>query len=334
MSKIFITGMTASQTSEKLHQRTKTFAGMLKDTLSSFGHEVVFGNPSVSMTLNEVNQYDAVLVGVAPIGSMAANKVYGALSIIENAESLGKLTLYVDSPSTSLIAPNLRSVISSPESLTKKFFSSRKEYNLVSSSKHISSALLSTVERLEKEDWCTTIYPKLPWKKEELVKLAPNAKKNLFGVSLDQFYLSHAPLSQGSRDEKWALEHHNRWASKVVKTLSLPVSLMKSTKTTNDLVAERYISSSIGVILPPDDRDGTWWNYRYIQALNSGTPIFTEWQESQTIGSAWSVLPSNVDTMSPKNRELLATAQWESYNNNLESKEQSKKTLESLLRII
>lgn len=333
MAKIFITGMTAQQASAKSNSTSKSFAGVINDVLVASGHYVVWGAPSVTMTEVELDQYDSVLVGVSPIGSMAANRVYGALHVIDVAKRLNKLTMFLDAPNASQILPNLKAVINNPASFTKSFFSYRKEYQAVVSDTELLDRLLGVVKYLYEDSWATTIYPRLPWKLEADIKLPPNAKASLHGMSFDAFLLNPTPVPVESRKDKWVVDNYNKWAEDLVKTISLPNFPMKWRKNSSDSEVEEQISRSVGCILAPAQREGTWWSYRHIQALNTSTPIVTDWRESHMVGEPWGILASTIDSMSPESRSLVATAQLESYLVWTPTKVEAVNKLELVLRI-
>ena len=334
MSKIFITGMSAPQVSSSVNARSLSFAGVLNSVLTDAGHDVTWSDPSVHMTAELLNQYDSVLVGVTPLTSVGSNRAYGALHVINKMWDSGKLTLFVDAPNASQIEVGLRAISKNDDNLIKPFYSYRKEYDFVSSNIDARSSVLMGVERLLADDWVNTIYPALPWKYGNQIKLAANAKANLYSINLDSYLLTEVS-ADNDRREKWVVDSPNSpWAKDTVKTISLPHSPMKWNKGWTDEQVFEQICRSIGVLISPDKKDGTVWNYRYVQALNSGTPVVTEWKESQSVGEAWGLLASNIDSMSQPKRDLIATAQRESYVANIPTKKSALEKLQKSLNLI
>ena len=327
MSKVFLTGMSAPQASPSTNQKTLTYAGVLNKVLVSAGHEVTWASPSVHMTAESLDKFDAVLVGISPITSLGANRVYGALSVINALKNSDKLTLFVDTSTPSQIEPSLKSVINNPDSLTKQFFSYRKEFSNVVGDKDLLSNVISGVKYLYEEDWTTTIYPKLPWKSE--FRIIKNARKNLIGLNLDS-HLVKEPVGSYDRRLKWSVDNLSTpWATSVLSIIELPNSPMKWNKGWTDAQVTEQISRSIGAILSPDKRDGTYWSYRYVQAMDACTPIVTDWKESQALGDAWNILASNIESMSQDKRDLIATAQRDIYLASIPSKKQAVEMLQN-----
>lgn len=333
MSKIFLTGMSSQQASSSANSKSLGYAGLINMVLQDAGHEVVWASPSVYMTRETLEEYDAVIVGVSPITSITANRVYGALNVIQTMWDSEKLTLFVDTPTPSQIEVGLKTVVTNPDSLIKPFFSFRKEYSNVVADKQIFKNLVNAVNLLYEADWQKTLYAQLPWKTQDSVKLSPNAKKNLFGLNLDSYVIVEKDSIE-ERAQKWVYDLNNtKWHANVTQFLKLPLVPIKLTKKDSDADTYNQISRSIAVLLSPEKRDGTGWNYSYVQALNAGTPVVTDWQESGVLGEAWSILAYSIEEMSQSKRDLVALAQKEAYLSRIPSKAEALKILESVLKI-
>jgi hypothetical protein len=286
------------------------------------------------MTKETLNEFDVVVVGVSPITSMGANRVYGALNVIQTMWGSDKLTLFVDTPTPSQIEVSLKSVINNPKSLTKSFFSYRKEYSNVVADKKLLDSAFDAVNLLYKEDWQKTVYAKLPWKSLDSVKMAPNLKKNLVGLNLDSYVISDSSAGEEERIQKWVYDSsESPWYKSQVQFLKLPTLPMKINRGSTDYDVITQLQRSLGALISPDRRDGTAWSYRYVQALNTQTPIITEWKESGVLGDAWSVLAYSIEEMSQSRRDLVSLAQKESYLANIPDKKTALKNLESTFNI-
>ena len=333
MSRILITGMSASQASLNANRRSLSFAGVIHDFLTESGHDVVMCDPRVSWSLEDVEEYSAVIVGVSPITSLSANKAYGALNLIDLLWEDPRLRLLVDAPHPAQISASLRSVSTKPGNLTKPFYAYRQGYQLAAN-KTVSTRLLGAVERLLNDTWPETIYPSLPWRDSFLVsdELPAGARSGLSGINLDSFLVAEsAPKGDIEKIAKWAADNTtSTWTKKVQKTLALPVSPMRHTKGEDDRQVSSQILRSVGSLISPH-RDGTWWTYRYIQSLNAGVPVATDWKESQHIGNSWSVLPATIEHLSDGARRDLAWDQLQDYMSAIPRRENVRKTLEDLL---
>lgn len=325
--------MTAPQASENANARSLGFVGVMNAVLSDAGHEVTWISPSVHMTAESLQQFDSVIVGITPVMSVGANRAYGALSIIDNMWGNDKLVLLVDGPNSSQVGPNLKAVTTSPASLTKSFFSNRKEYSTVMADQTIASRIQSAVSHLLNDEWPTTIYSALPWSTQGDVKLPANAKKNLVPINLDSYLIYENPVAVDRR-QKWVIDSPNTpWSIAVLKTLGLPNSMMKWNKGWDDNQVMDQFTRSIGALITSHKKDGTWWSYRYIQALNSHTPVATDWKFSSRIGTPWGTLASAIESMSQELRDVLASAQRDLYVANILSKEEALENLEQALHI-
>lgn len=317
MGKVLLTGMSAPQASAKANISNVGFASLINKALISAGHEVVWTDPNIRFTKEMVDSFDSILVGISPLTSLGSNRVYGALSVIGAALEYApeKLSLLVDAPNVSQIDVSLRAVLGAPEALVKPFYSYRKDYAEVQSSSETQARLLDVVRHLLEDEWPTTIYPSLPWKLDSSVadKLPMGAHSKLVGINLDSFVLGE-PSDKEERAPKWVADDlKSKWSRSVVSTLQHPCSPMKMNKGWTDLEVEDQIARSLGALISPDKKQETWWSYRYAQALNSTTPIATNWYESQDLGAAWAVLAASIESASESKRRLIATAQRESY---------------------
>lgn len=325
--------MSAQHASSSSNSKNLNFAGVLESVLKTSNHDITWASPSIYMTKESLNKYDLVLVGVSPITSVGANRLYGALSIIEQLWGDPRLKFFIDGPSQSQIEISLRSTLNNPDLLVKPFFSYRKEYSNVVSEPSTQVRLLEAIRLLLEEDWGITVSPSLPWQHFEDIKLSKNAKTNLELVTLDSYLIFDEPIRQEKAD-KWSVDSYSsKWTKSVVSTISLPHSPMKWSKAWDDGQVISQISRSIGAIISPDQKDGTWWNYRYIQAMNSETPVVTDWKESRALGFEWSMLAPSMESMLEPSRKLLALAQKEIYLSAIDGKHKAKNKLESILGV-
>ena len=334
MSKIFITGMSAQHASPNANTKNLSFAGVINAVLNSTDrHEITWASPSIYMTKESLEKYDLVLVGVSPVTSVGANRVYGALNVISEMWGSGKLKLFTDSPNKSQIEVSLRATVSNSETITKPFFSSRKEYSNLVSDNELLGRVMRGAELLFTEEWPVTVVASLPWNKIEDIKLPKNAKPNLNLVNLDSHLILKDPVEY-QRTDKWSVDTPtSKWTKSILASVSLPSSPMKWNKGWDDEQVFLQIGRSIGAIISPEQKDGTWWSYRYIQALNSNTPVVTEWKESQSIGLEWAMLASSIDSLPQESRNLLAMAQRDIYLSSIKDKKESLKNLENILGV-
>jgi hypothetical protein len=331
--KILITGMSASQASLRVNSKTLGFAGAVHKVLTASGDDVVMTDPDIRWTLDDLKDYDVVIVGVSPITSLAASKSYGALHVIDLLADDPRLKLMVDAPYPSQIAASLRAVMSNPGNLTKDFYAFRQGYQLAAS-ESVSKRLLGTVDRLLNGHWADTIYPSLPWQnRSDITKTLPTgAASALTGINLDSWLVSETPIESTETVNKWVADSTmSTWTKKIHKTLSYPLVAMKHDKTMGDVEVGHQIGRSVGSLITPH-RDGTWWTYRYIQSLNHAVPVVTEWKEAQAIGTAWSTLAATIEGMTPNERQDLAWGQLTEYMSEVPRRAAAADELRTLLQ--
>lgn len=334
MSRILLTGMSAAQASAPANSRTLSFTGAINKSLLASGHSVTWAVPQIDWTDEFLDSFDSVVVGVSPITSLSANYCYGGLSTIARLWESNKLTLLIDAPQVSQLEASFRTISANPERLTKDFYVNRKGFQLAST-ENVRKSLLAAVDRLLNEVWPVTIYPSLPWKDDTSVhsQLVAGAKENLVGISVDA-ELVKDPIEVHDRRLKWSTDHFSTpWSKSTLQTIIYPASPMRWHKGWDDNLVQDQISRSIGALISPHKNDGTWWSHRYIQALNTLTPVASLWQETSALGEAWSYLAATIETVSQDERDSIALEQRSSYLQAIPSLEEARSTLETTLRI-
>lgn len=332
--RILLTGMSSSQTSPKANDRNLTFTGVLNRIFTDLGYEVVWGPASIDWTKDELEStYDAVFVGVVPPTTVSANKAYGALSVIEQLWGSEKLRLVMDWPQQWLIEPSLRSVVSKPQSLTKSFYSKRDQYMKAVEQ---SERLVKACNLLLTSQWPTTLYPSLPWESEtDVKKNAPSqAWDSLVGINYDSALVATFPKPEkfDIRSEQWLVDMPSKWSDSVGQSLNHPVKKLKQTRASDDYQALVEMVNSTGLIVSPQNRQGTtWWSYSIVQAVATLTPVATQWRESMSLGHCWTLLAPAIEEMSALDRTYLASEQRHSYLESVPTKTETLSYVKNLL---
>lgn len=332
MSRILITGMSAPQTSISANKRSLSFAGLMKDVLTQSGHQVVMIEPDLTWEQENLDYYDVVMVGISPLTSLSANYAYGALHLIDMLKDSDKLVFFVDAPNPSQIKASLVSINSWNGNLTKEFYKNRKGYSLAVTN---ANKLLSVVDFLLNESWPTTIYPLLPWNQELSIhtQLPDGAASSLIGINLDSFILKKNTVGSTDRTARWIADNPDSpWTKKKLSTLNYPAMPMKWNKGWTDSQVELQIGQSIGALITPH-KDTTWWTYRYIQAMNTATPVSSLWLNTSVIGHSWSYLASTIEDMKAQERYDLSRTQMEAYLAHIPNKQEAVNNLENVLSI-
>lgn len=336
MTLVLLTGMTSSQASSAANVRNKSYAQAIHDGLVLYGHTVVWADPSMRLSNSALNDYDAVVVGLAPITSLAANRTYGALDIIERMWNDDRLSLFIDAPHPGQIFSSLRAIARKPENLVKSFYSYRPFYTEASDpSNH--TRLMRAVELLLGEDWPTTLYPALPWDERDIVNDLPEgAATGLTGFNLDSILFQKSNPAQIEHNiSYWVTDNvKSKWLEKAIPNLLYTVYPMKVNKGVTDETVAHNIRYSVGSLITPQKGGDTWWTYRYVQSLEEGIPIATEWRDSHRLGPAWDVLPAAIEHMPFKDRGELALFQRQQYESAIQHKSQAIENLSAELGLV
>jgi hypothetical protein len=325
--KVLITGMGSHHCKRP---DNVSFFTLLADSIAEFA-DVTWMSPSTSWTFEDLDKYDQIIFGFMPPTSLSANKLYGALNVLGLMFESPKLKLVLDSPQVWQYRNSIKAVVRNPQILLGAYYSKREGYTSITANQGI---LSKVSDYLSGSTWPTIIYPSLPWNSDEKVAslLGFASVHNLVGINLDASLLDLEPTRIGRLDV-WAVENpKSSWLQGLYKTLVFPQLATKIGRKTDDEYALSTIRGSVGLILPPQERNSTtWWNYRVIQALNTSTPIATYWPDTKDFSAAWAVLAYQIEDMSPAERQALAATQRDVYFSSISSKEESLRMLEHLL---
>lgn len=299
-----------------------TFFGLLSKAVSEFS-EVVWAAPKLSWTEKDLEEFDVIIFGLTPPTSLSANKIYGAMHLLGMMYNSPKLRIVVDSQQMWQYKNSVEAIKRDVNTLFSPFFSKKYGYfeaKADSGRKYIE--LAST--KLKSESTPVIYYPALPWSSNDRVSstLGFASANKIKGLNLDSLLLLPEPYSEGGRSNFWSVEDTKRsWYTELKPTLTFSETDVRSSKSLDDKSAASIIRSSAGLIVPPQERKtGTWWSYRYVQALNSHTPVATLWQESRSLDHSWAYLPYQIEEMSESQRGELARAQLESYQQAIKPK--------------
>ena len=318
--KVLLTGSTANQSNPLTHQRATNFAGLLHDVLVMAGMDVDWSEPSIHSTRSDLDKYDAVLIGVASPMALGSNRVYGALHLMSQMWGDSRLSLFVDAPEPNNITRGLDSIARNPHTITKDFFSYRKDFSAATEPRGKSS-VLNACTLLRTEEWPQTIVPGFPWQDElQHEKDLPvgamdkivmvNADKMIFrkmqGMDFEAQEREARWMAEKTADKKWLRSLH----------LSDPVLSLRADHRL-DLHPYLYnrLQTATGFLHSPSKRGSLWWTPKLAQSLALKTPVFTKWEESKLLGDEWSVLPATFEEFPEDSRAALAQAQYDSYSN-------------------
>lgn len=292
---------------------------------------VTWESPNINWTKEDLDKYDQIFFGFSPPTALSSNKIYGALNLLGLIFDSPKLKLVVDSPQIWQYKNSISAILKNPDLLFTNFYSRRENYQTALKNKSI---IEKAIAHMRVSEWPTIIYPGLPWNSNEKIYSAlgfGNLEK-FVGLNLDSSLISPEPPNI-SRQDYWALENpKSLWYQSLEKSIVFPAEASKVRRKTDDNYALNLIRGSVGLLLPPQDRTNiVWWNYRMIQAMNTSTPVATNWQDLYSFSSSWAVLAYQIEDMTPAQRQILASKQRNSYLESIPSAEESANILKNIL---
>lgn len=334
--KILITGCTAQQASSKTALRTPTFSTLIAQALKDGGSSVSIMEPSIYMTKEALQEYDAVLVGLAPPTSLSANKIYPAFSVASKAKDIGNLILYLDAPEQYKLQSSLKSCYLNMSDLQKDFYNRRRNYSDLVSDPDLKQEVYGFIEFLYNEKWPTTLYPSFPWMSYKAIsQVILNTDSTVLApINVDAYLLRQPYVSSdfSITKEYWTCDAiKTEWSKSIIKTLKYDVASTRESRWENFEDTQHRIRKSIGTLVSVYRSNDPWWSPALAQSLSVGTPVVTDWRQSSILGQEWTHLASSVEDMNQSQRFELAVAQKESY---LKTIPAWKDTVQNLLQTI
>ena len=310
--------MTAQQYSGAVAQQALTFAGALVSALQHCGYEVDHAQSDVLWRRGDLDKYSRVLVGIAPVLGVTSNGAYGTLNLISELQETDKLMYFVDAPQPGKVDASLRAVARDEAQLTKSFYSRRRGYSTVMSDSGVRSRVFAGVAALSNDQWPTTLWPTLPWHAaSDAIRGVPQAALSKFvGVNLDARYVTAdtPSLESTRRRNVWGVDMPtSRWVTGIKPTLLLPLERIKQHRRWSDATITGALREVSCALLTIHDDKRPWWSPYFTHALNSCTPVATDWKYSSVVGPAWSQLAGAIEQMSVIDKFELSVAQRREY---------------------
>lgn len=312
--KVLITGSTAQQGSPRAANKAPTFSGLLVKALQDGGVEVDFQEPYKSLKIDE---YDSVVVGIAPLTSISASKVYPALYLANKARKAGNLVMLLDAPEVHKTQASIKSCALNLSDLTKSFYSRRRSYSDLVENKQFSSEVFEMISYLYEEKWPTTFMPAFPWTdKEKSLSFLPNLMESDSVWVTPDAKLLRAPYSSDvlTRKTYWTCDSPNTdWAQSTTSNLTKEVVQTRKNGWELEYETLDRIRYSLGTLISTYRSGEAWWSTALAQSLALNIPVVTDWRLTSYLGAEWSYLASSVESMSDDERHELAVSQKSSY---------------------
>lgn len=334
--KILITGMTSRQANPDASVKAVSVAWLLTEAMRDMGHEVEFRDPHVEEDLDE---FDRVFVGLAPLHGLGSNRAYGALSAILRTIANDRLTLYIDDPDLGKVISGIRTNVANPNRFTKAFFAYKKEHEIANRPEY-KEWLASGIKILNDNAWPQFLIPVHAWADDKVIdfylKQAPQAVGNTCRIDLSAYMPDFTPESEKDtppRTRQWITESKpsEKWMEQQRLTLPLRVMRNRYEGKVNDQNLVALYRKSLGVIQDPIKPVG-WWHPRIGYAAQAGAIYCTKWQDVQALGEAYTVLPDRVEHFSGDQAAEVAAAQKRAFDRATPDKDSVRETLDSILK--
>lgn len=316
MTKVLVTGFTSRQCNPAKNKRDVMVSWLIAEVCRDLGYEVEHRNPTIEESYDE---FDHVFWGMAPLHGLGSNRSYGALSCYLKTYPEGKITFYQDDHDNAKVMNGIRTVFNDPARLTKRFFDYKLEYDLANTPEW-KQFLAQGVEILNNYAWPTTIIPAFEWAElDRLTKSCPNLTDPL-GIDFTAYLPEYDVEIPEERDQMWVVEvTDEKWFARQ-RIQWFPQRYGKGyDKRPEDEAVVRQYAQSWGVI--NRGQDYGWWNSRIGYAAQTKAIYVTKWQNVETLGDAYALMPDAAETLTPELRNDWANAQADALSKGISSRE-------------
>lgn len=327
MKKVLITGATSSQHSAQANDRSIKFSGLLKSSLEYSGVNVELRKVNLDESFDE---YDKVLIGLAPFTSLSANNIYTALHTLEKVKN--KAVVFLDNPDPSTVFTSFNSVVKNKNIMSKDLYAKRNNYHQVTSNKKFFNSVLEGINLI----LCGKIpivIPTVPYFKysTEILKINTDS---LIPINFDSYFADDYFYEEREYSKYWLTDTRtSEWIKTIQNTIYNPVINYKRNNYDYDLDLINRILNSYGYLKTTHKYNIPWWSRFIMLTLSAGVPVVSDWRQTQIMGKSWDLLPHTIESMTHKERKLLAEEQKISYLSMCPTWKESSSTLITLINI-
>lgn len=327
--RLLLTGMTRAQCVGRGRLGVWTLADQFEALLGEAGWDVTRRTAEID---DRPEDWDRVVVGVAPVLGLAARHAFSALRLLPMAWDHGNLATYIDDWQHRPILSNLRTVVRHPEYIARRTIQGRRpnvEWALANE-----DAILELAQRLLTTPWsrhiwnafgCTGVHPEklvgrednaLVWGQATWIDPSCTVRPGL-GECLEPQPMAarlpiwvHAQLLK--QETTWLLKQKARtgWG---IKTVGVDIPKMQEP----DLVRDVYTGSTGIIANPYSHRGSGCWRARYVHAAIAGAVILGHPAEmcglpaySRTIDDYEAMSPAELTTAATEQAETLRAGAW------------------------
>ena len=302
--KILISGMTASQTSEKYDEPARWIAECLRES----GHDVTVAKPSLASVLDgSPLEWDHVVCGLGPLHGLGTSSMYGALGLIGVYGPAQKLTLFADDLSTGKIGGGLRVMHKVPARLVKPFYVYKREWELARQPAvhEWLSSVVAYLLGLAREDAPPIIVP--AYRFDSAFSVAHGIVPTLAGKAVAADFSSFIePLNPRLFHPEvpwWGTEHKVDSREVLQFCASWEVHQVSFDKNREEATSATGFLHNWG-----------GWSKRFKQCVDARIPVVTDWRaHAASFGEPYEILAPTMESMTADEREQLVADQAMSF---------------------
>ena len=348
--KVLFAGYTSQQVGGRIMLGYASLPEMYMQVLTDAGHECVMKKLTPG---EDISEYDAMIVGQAPLHSLGAYYLYPTLEAITRArESKVALLFSLDDWQLSNLMSGVRTLNKNTDRLFKGQRGQKgnddpatlvyKKDRAWAVQPDIRPRIESVVRAMEDRPWPPTIVPRFNWGNAELIKEKVPTRE-LIELDMSPYCTDYSTVipSDSERSAQWVLGTlalYEKWVDKLdlswhVAMYGGPVRKSPYPRVPESELLDVY-AHSWGTMAAPYPHAGSgWYRHRYVHAMRTRCVMLVDEKDGEHIGPSWTVKPSEIEGMNQRQLRELADAQYVEQGKLMSTKEEVQtKLLEAIQR--
>lgn len=337
--KVLFTGYTSQQVGGRIMLGYASLPEMYMQVLQDAGHECVMKKIAPD---EDISEYDAMIVGQAPLHSLGAYYLYPVLEAISRARTSNVALLFsLDDWQLNNLMSGVRTINKNTDRVFKGQRSQKgnddpstfiyKKDRHWGVQPHVRPRIESVIRAMEDRPWPTTIVPKFNWGDEsKITKHVPT--RELVPLDMSPYCTNYNTVinADSTRVNQWVLGTlalHEKWVDKLslnwpVQYYGGPVRTSPYPRVKEPELLDAYAHSWGTMAVPYGHAGSGWYRHRYVHAMHTRCVMLVDPKDGECIGPSWTVKPSEIEVMTQSQLRELADAQYVEQGKLMSSKEE------------
>jgi hypothetical protein len=315
--RVLLTGSTSTQTRNKTNIRVFSLTAALNAGLEAGGHTVTWGSPDPDNEAKDIQDYDIVLVGLAPVNSLGARWAAAACGLIGRCWKEGvPVMTFVDDWKVREAQAGLRRFRMHPEKLLQ-YLGRVQNTKFLPWIEQNTDIVLEAIHKMHDDVWPSTITCLFPWGDHDLIR----EKTTIYELAwVDPSWMVPqwpiTPPTDEDRTREWVLAGLSRyegWRDSLNAEWPIACYGNMAAKIYPNMVEDKMpnrYAQSWGVLCHKYPHAGSgWWRNRFPFTAMAGSILYGDPQEMAPLGGPYMTQIEEIEALNTAGLRRLANNQ-------------------------